>query len=44
MAIKTYVKGSPTQLSPNFKSREFDCHGNGCCSNTLIDDKLIVYL
>ena len=29
MAIKTYKKGSATRLSTNFKSTEFDCHGNG---------------
>ena len=44
MAIKTYVKGSPTQLSTNFKSTEFDCHGSGCCLSTLIDDDLVNYL
>lgn len=44
MAIKTYKKGSVTQLSTNFKSTEFDCHGNGCCSSTKIDENLIKYL
>jgi len=44
MAIKTFVKGSSTQLSSNFKSTEFDCHGSGCCSSTLVDDKLVTYL
>ena len=39
MAIKTYSKGKATQLSTNFKSTEFDCHGNGCCTQTQIDDK-----
>ena len=43
-SVKTYVKGSPVQLSTNFKSTEFDCHGKGCCTKTLIDQKLIVYL
>ena len=38
MAIKTYKKGSATRLSTNFKSTEFDCHGNGCCSSTKIDE------
>ncbi len=44
MAIKTYVKGTATKLSDNFKSTEFDCHGNGCCLSTLIDDDLVNYL
>lgn len=44
MAIKTYSKGKATQLSTNFKSTEFDCHGNGCCTQTQIDDKLIEYV
>lgn len=44
MAIKTYAKGSSTKLSTNFNSSEFDCHGSGCCSSTLVDDKLVTYL
>ena len=44
MAVKTYTKGTATKLSTNFKSTEFDCHGAGCCSKTLIDDKLVEYL
>lgn len=44
MAIKTYKKDTAEQLSANFKSTEFDCHGSGCCSSTLIDEKLIDYL
>lgn len=44
MAIKTYAKGSKTKLSENFSSTEFDCHGSGCCSSTLVDDKLVTYL
>lgn len=44
MAINIYVKGKATQLSTNFKSIEFDCHGSGCCSETLIDEKLVNYL
>jgi hypothetical protein len=41
MAIKTYSKGKATQLSTNFKSTEFDCHGSGCCSTTQVDEKLV---
>ena len=44
MAIKTYSKGKATQLSTNFKSTEFDCHGSGCCSTTQVDEKLVEYL
>jgi hypothetical protein len=44
MAVKTYTKGQKTQLSKNFTSLEFDCHGNGCCSSTKVDSKLIDYL
>jgi hypothetical protein len=32
MAIKTFVKDKPTILSANFKSTEFDCHGENCCN------------
>ena len=44
MAIKQYTKGKNTTLSTNFKSTEFDCHGSGCCSTTLIDEQLVNYL
>lgn len=44
MMIKTYTKKQKTQLSTNFVSTEFDCHGSGCCPTTLIDDQLVVYL
>lgn len=42
--IKTYIKGAATKLSANFTSTEFDCRGNGCCSETKIDEQLINYL
>lgn len=44
MAIKTYKKGSSEQLATNFKAREFDCQGRGCCSTTPVDEKLVDYL
>jgi len=44
MAIKNYKKGSTTQLAKNFKAREFDCQGGGCCTQTPIDEKLVVFL
>lgn len=42
--IKTFKKNVSENLSANFKSTEFDCHGTGCCSKTLIDEKLVEYL
>lgn len=39
-----YLKGNKVQLATNFTSAEFDCHGNGCCSTTLVDQKLVTYL
>ena len=44
MAIKTYKKGSSEQLATNFKVREFDCQGKGCCTTTPVDEKLVAYL
>ena len=39
--LKTYEKGKVVQLSKNFKSTEFDCHGFGCCNSTEISLQLI---
>lgn len=39
-----YTKGNAVKLSTNFNSTEFDCHGNGCCSTTTVDPKLVEYL
>lgn len=39
-----YTKGTPTRLSTNFKSTEFDCNGEGCCTTTEIYSKLVDYL
>lgn len=44
MSKTTYKKGVIKQLSTNFKSTEFDCHGQNCCSETTIDSNLIEYL
>lgn len=44
MAVKTYKKGSATKVSENFRIREFDCNGTGCCTETKIDSKLVNYL
>lgn len=44
MAIKTYKKGDNQKIATNFRAREFDCQGTGCCSTTPIDEKLVEYL
>ena len=43
-AMNVYTKGKAVQLSPNFKSTEFDCNGKGCCTTTPIDPKLVEVL
>lgn len=44
MATNTYRKGQAVKLSSNFNSTEFDCHGSGCCSQTIINPELVEYL
>lgn len=44
MAIKTYKKGDKQKIAENFRAREFDCQGVGCCTTTPIDEKLVQYL
>ena len=44
MATNTYKTGQNIKLSDNFNSNEFDCHGNGCCSETIINPKLVEYV
>lgn len=44
MGYKYFVKGQAEKVSPNFYSTEFDCHGRGCCSQTIVNEKLIEYL
>ncbi len=39
-----YEKGKTVKLSKNFKSIELDCNGVNCCSKTLIDSQLIIFL
>lgn len=41
--LPLYKKGEATQLSTNFKSTEFDCHGKNCCSTTTVDPKLVEF-
>ena len=42
--IKTYRKDVAEKLSKNFNSKEFDCHGKGCCSETQVDEQLVEYV
>lgn len=44
MAIKKYKKGNNENLSANFKVSEFLCHGNNCCTEGQIDEKLVEIL
>ena len=44
MRMARYEKGKSHQLSKNFNSKEFDCHGRHCCSETPINDKLVEVL
>ena len=39
-----FKKGSTANISKNFQFREFDCQGKGCCSTTVIDEKLVEYI
>lgn len=39
-----FKKGNSAQISKNFQYKEFDCHGSGCCSTTIIDEKLVEYI
>jgi hypothetical protein len=39
-----FKKGQRVSLSENFVSKEFDCHGVGCCSTTKLDERLVEYL
>ena len=39
-----FKKGRTDNVSKNFQYKEFDCKGSGCCSTTVIDEKLISYI
>lgn len=39
-----FKKGDSAQIAKNFQYKEFDCHGKGCCSTTIIDEKLVEYV
>lgn len=44
MGYKYFVKGKSTKVSTHFDSTEFDCHGSGCCTQTIVNEKLIELL
>ena len=44
MGYKYFSKGRAVQVSAHFYSTEFDCHGSGCCSQTVVNERLIEYL
>lgn len=44
LAVKTYKKNASVKLSENFRLSEFQCKGKGCCSATLLDDRLVELL
>lgn len=44
MGYKYFTKGVAVKVSAHFYSTEFDCHGNGCCSQTKVNEQLIEYL
>ena len=39
-----FKRGRTDKIAPNFQYKEFDCHGSGCCSTTIIDEKLVAYV
>lgn len=39
-----FEKGRSDKIAKNFQYKEFDCHGSGCCSITIIDEKLVEYI
>lgn len=44
MGYLYFTKGQSVKVSEHFVSTEFDCHGRGCCSQTVVNEKLIEYL
>jgi len=41
MGYKYFTKGQAVKVSAHFCSTEFDCHGSGCCNQTIVNEKLI---
>lgn len=44
MGYKYFTKGQSIKVSDHFYSNEFDCHGSGCCTQTIVNEKLIEYV
>lgn len=44
MGYANYTKKKSVKVSAHFYSTEFDCHGSGCCSKTIINERLIEFL
>lgn len=44
MGYLYFTKGQSVKVSEHFSSNEFDCHGSGCCSRTIVNEKLVEYL
>lgn len=44
MGYLYFTKGQSVKVSEHFNSTEFDCHGSGCCSQTIVNEKLVEYL
>lgn len=44
MGYLYFTKGQSVKVSEHFMSIEFDCHGSGCCSQTVVNEKLVEYL
>lgn len=44
MGYLYFTKGQAVKVSEHFYSNEFDCHGSGCCTQTVVNEKLIEYL
>lgn len=44
MGYLYFTKGKSVKVSEHFMSIEFDCHGSGCCSETIVNEKLVEYL
>lgn len=41
MGYKYFTKGQAVKVSAHFYSTEFDCHGDGCCTQTIVNERLI---
>lgn len=44
MGYKYFTKGQAIKVSDHFYSTEFDCHGSGCCTQTIVNEKLPIIL